>query len=401
MRSSRQGIALILVLWVLAALIVLALGLGVTVRSEVQISRNYADLIRCRWAARAGINSAIGEIERLAKQPSVYLGELGRTLSSDELGIDLGGASFEVAIEDEAGKVNINAAPASVLEALFGDREIADCIRDWRDKDDIPRSLGAETKYYSRLRTPYLAKNAPFDTVGELSLVKGITSEILSGPADAGERSLNTFITVYSYSKNVAADGKKRIDIRTASKEQLKAELGDVLTDQDIEAIIKWRDGNAAAPAEPPEGERPSSGREEKLRSAGEIAAVPGLSREKARLIYDRITASDAKVQPGRININTAPAEALAAVPGLDSRLAEEIVTYREANGPFEDVGQLLEVSDLNADAFAKAADLLTVRSGVFKIVSTGRLAGQQSSGVITCVVDATDGKAKIRYWQE
>ena len=429
MESSRRGIALILVLWILAALIVLALGLGVTVRSEVQIARNYADLVRCRWAARAGVNSAISKIERLAEQPGGYLtsaspprriepGEFGSTLSSEEQQINLGDASFEVKIEDEAGKVNINAAPGGALEALFGEREIADCIIDWRDKDNLPQSLGAETQYYSRLGKPYRAKNAPFDTVGELVLVKGVTSEMLSAPLAANGRTLGDLITVYSYDKNLAADGKKRIDIRTASKEELKAKLGDVLTDQDIDAITKWRGDKetpskpgeekppspvrgAENPPKPDEEKTPSPSRGKGFRSAAEIANVPGLSREKVQRIYDRITASDAKVRPGRININTAPAEVLAVAPGLDGKSAEEIVAYREENGPFEDVGRLLAVKAISEQAFAKSADYLTARSCVFKLISTGRLAREQSSLVIMCIVDINDGKAQIRYWRE
>ena len=381
--NNRRGTALVLTLWILAALVVLAAGLGMMARTEAQISRNFGNLVRCRWAARAGENRALVEIESLVTEPRTYLGEQGLALSSEEEEIDLSDESYEVVVEDEAGKLNINSAPRSALEALFDSREIADCIIDWRDKDDTPRPLGAESQYYSSLRTPYSSKNGPFDTVGELLLVKDITKETLSIPATADGRPLSDLLTVYSWDKNVTVDGKERVNIQTAAKEQLKAAFGEVLTDPDIDAIIKHR------------------GTQE-FKAAAEIALVPELPRDKVRRIYDRITVSDKKTLPGRVNINTAPIEVLSVLPGMDTSMAESIVTRRSSEGAFDNVSDLMAVSGITSEVFAKCADLLTVRSRVFKVISTGRLARERSSRVVTCVVDVTEGaSARIKYWQE
>ena len=381
--SDNRGWALALTLWILAALIVLAAGLGMMARTEAQISRNFGNLVRCRWAARAGENRAVIEIETLAKEPQTYLDAQGLTLSSDEEEIDLGDESYEVVIQDEAGKLNISSAPHSALEALFGSREIADCIVDWRDKDDTPQPLGAESQYYASLPKPYRSKNAPFDTVGELLLVRGVTEELLSSPATADGRPLSDLLTVYSWDKNVTVDGKERINVQTAGKEQLKSKLGDVLTDQDLDAIIKQRD-------------------KQKFKAAAEIVLVRELPREKIRRVYDRVTVSDKKTLPGRVNINTAQVEVLSVLPGMDQSTAEGIVAHRMSNGPFDNVGELLAVNAVTPQIFSKCADLLTVRSRVFKVISTGRLARERSSRSVTCVVDVTEGKsAQIKYWQE
>ena len=385
-KSKSRGMALVLTLWILAAMIVLAGGVGVLARTEVQISRNYADMIRCRWAARAGENRAAVEVEALSEKPRTSLGDHDLTLSSDDEGIDLGDASFEAVIEDEAGKVNINTAPKKTLEDLFGGSEAADCIIDWRDKDDQPRALGAESGYYSDLRSPYKAKNGPFDTVRELLLVKGIAREMLSSPATADGRTLENLLTVYSRDSNLTVDGKERLNIRTASKDTIKSKLGDVLSDKDIEAIVKDRDAK-------------------KIKKAGDLALVAGLSLDKVRRVYDRITVSDKKEIAGLVNVNTAPVEVLSVIPGLDRSTAEQIVSKRKANGPFKDIGQVLSLPGLRPKDFAKFADSLTVRSRVFRIVSTGRLTPSQSglaSRTISCVADATDGRpARIKYWQE
>lgn len=47
------------------------------------------------------------------------------------------------------------------------------------------------------------------------------------------------------------------------------------------------------------------------------------------------------------VNINTAPAEKLARLPGIGEALAERIVAYREANGPFSSPEALMQVDGI------------------------------------------------------
>ena len=47
----------------------------------------------------------------------------------------------------------------------------------------------------------------------------------------------------------------------------------------------------------------------------------------------------------GRININTASRTELMDLPGIGSSLSERIVAYRTANGPFQNIEQLRNVS--------------------------------------------------------
>ena len=363
--NNRKGMALVLTLWILCALVVLAGGLAMTAHTEIEVSRNYADTVQCRLAAHGGVNRGLISVE----DPGFAVQDAGVKLSSTDDELDLGDASFEVDVRDESGKVNLNTAPESVLEAVFDSKEIAAAIIDWRDKDDTPQPVGAESEYYLGLEKPYTARNGPFVTVREVLLVKGVTKEVLTAPVTADGRTLEDMLTVYSRDKNVAATGQARINIKTAAKDAMKTRLGDALTDKDIDSLITWR------------GQKSPS-------TAAEIARAPGRGRDKVKKIFDRITASDDKVRAGLININTAPAEVLAALPGFDQRIADEVVSYRDLNGPLKDVGQLL--------------DLLTTRSRVFTLVSEGKVARTISSESVVCVADATDGApAQIKYWRE
>lgn len=99
--------------------------------------------------------------------------------------------TFRYGMTPEAAKLNINyatdaqiyqlMAPLMAELAIENPAERVAAILDWRDSDDDTRPGGAEVDYYNTLEPPYNTKNAPFDTVEELLLVKGITAAVLWG----------------------------------------------------------------------------------------------------------------------------------------------------------------------------------------------------------------------------
>jgi len=61
------------------------------------------------------------------------------------------------------------------------------------------------------------------------------------------------------------------------------------------------------------------------------------------------------KLQPGQsLDINTASESELTQLPGVGPSLARRIVEYREANGPFQSVDDLQNVSGIGPSKFAK-----------------------------------------------
>ncbi len=379
---AQPGMALVLTLWVLAVLIILAGTLTISVRSDIHIARNFGDLERCRWAAYAGQQCAMSEVATLTQQPYLYFTDGVETLTSDDAGVDLNEASFTVTISDEAGKVNINTAPHDTLSALFGSDDIADAIIDWRDADSTISPQGAEDDYYLGLTPPYHCKNAPFTTVNELLLVKGITADMLAAQVD-DSHTLRELLTVYSTDANTAVDGSARVYIATASNSTLQTAFGDVLSTQDITAIINYRNAN-------------------RFQHAADIVLVSSLSRDKVRAIYDRLTVASASVQTGLVNINTAPLAVLAVLPGFDQASAQTIVDYRDANGAFSTVGDLLNITGIDNEVFANVADSLTVRSRTFQVAATGQVQAVKTSSTMTSVlnVDAQNSVGTL-FWRE
>jgi competence protein ComEA len=64
------------------------------------------------------------------------------------------------------------------------------------------------------------------------------------------------------------------------------------------------------------------------------------------------------------ININTASAEELTALPGIGEQKAAAIVEYREANGPFQTVEDLLLVPGIGETTLDGLIDQVTVDAG-------------------------------------
>lgn len=62
-----------------------------------------------------------------------------------------------------------------------------------------------------------------------------------------------------------------------------------------------------------------------------------------------------------QININTASVEALSNIPGVGPKIGEAISAYREANGAFKSVADLINVEGIDAGLLEQIKPLLTI----------------------------------------
>lgn len=63
----------------------------------------------------------------------------------------------------------------------------------------------------------------------------------------------------------------------------------------------------------------------------------------------------------GLININRATKEELTTLPGIGNATAEKIVSYRETNGAFKSIEDIMNVSGIKDKLFSKIKDHITV----------------------------------------
>jgi general secretion pathway protein K len=221
-RDDDRGVILIALLWVLTILSVIALSFSQETFVEVGAARNSRNLADAYYIARAGIAATIYQLYEKS-----YLTQLtpADALSQQPDDIDLGKVTgkfgdgeYEVDVQDESGKINVNMVGEDQLKALVAvvgipepDADIiVDSILDWRDADNIPRQNGAEDDYYQSLQPPYVAKNGPLSTVEELLLVRGVTPDYYYGHREkttdgqiVEQYGLSRYLTVYSNSNRI------------------------------------------------------------------------------------------------------------------------------------------------------------------------------------------------------
>jgi competence protein ComEA len=87
------------------------------------------------------------------------------------------------------------------------------------------------------------------------------------------------------------------------------------------------------------------------------LAAVTTTAEQKARP-----TAAKSTAAPGApVNLNTATQAQLEALPGVGAKAAERILEYRQKNGSFKKVEDLMNVKGIGEKAFLKLKPLLRV----------------------------------------
>ncbi len=64
--------------------------------------------------------------------------------------------------------------------------------------------------------------------------------------------------------------------------------------------------------------------------------------------------------QESKVNINTASAEELDALPGVGPAIAQRIVDYRTENGPFATIEDIMNVKGIGPATFARLKDHIT-----------------------------------------
>lgn len=237
--SSEKGIALLMVLWVLTALMVIVLSFSFMTRTETHATLTFKEGIEKKFLAEAGIERGITEILYKRQNPGSGESDVWKA-DGAPYSDQLGGGNYTVRIMDESGKIDINMlndSSAIILKNLLINSgvksedadTIVDSILDWKDGDDLHRLHGAESDYYRSLPNPYKAKDGDFDTVEELLMVKGMTPGILYGTEE--KRGIIGFLTVNSRAGS--------INLNAAPRELLTALPG--MTAEIADTIISLR----------------------------------------------------------------------------------------------------------------------------------------------------------------
>ena len=228
--KSQPGFVLIAVLLIITILAAIILEFNYESRMKLHLADNFHHATQALNNADAGIAMAM---TALSQNEDMLVDETTRPSFSGMVQIPVEDGFCTVSIAKESGKININSLRTSdgrpirhrvnqmlrlidLLNDQYGESSpvsysLVPAIIDWVDSDDdvtiLPfvkgQNAGAENDYYQKLEEPYPCKNAPFDALSELLLVKGMTTEIFHGRMgnrDQGIKpvsGMNQYLTIY------------------------------------------------------------------------------------------------------------------------------------------------------------------------------------------------------------
>ncbi len=366
-QSGERGVVLILAVFAAVLLSVLAVGITTAVRVELLASRTSLDRMQSLFLAQAGVSEARALL--LYDDPGVdsLLDSWG---SESELQLDLpnalGPGYYRVRVHDACGRIDVNEADDFMLARVTGDPTVAAAIVDWRDRGSMQSSDGAEQEFYAALGSPYAPRNGPFQTLGELLLVRGVTPEMFFGGPD--RVGLVELLTVDSTSTNRTAEGAQRLDLNSfrnwgeqGFRDAVMAKLGSIITM--YEATEIWRGFNDLV-----------SAGQDGYTALGQLVTVAGLDPAKVAQLVDHVAVGFADIARGAVNVNTAPLDVLMALPGSSQDIAAAVAErrYEEPFGKLSEVARLLLNQRNGEVVFIEMIDHLTTRSSTFIIESMG-----------------------------
>lgn len=229
--QRHRGLALVAVLWTLAALMVTVTGVVYAVRSEVRTAASFREMAVAGALGDAGVVLAAREL----------VGSRGRESRLQRHDLAFAQATVAVRTVPLSGLIDLNTAGEPLLADLIAvaggvDRArastLAQRIIDWRDADEQPQPQGAEDNAYAAAGSPFRTRGGPFEAPEDLLQVLGFDFDLYAR--------LRPLFTVHSRSGGrvdpaaapfpvlqVLASGNEQIAVDYASAREASGALAD------------------------------------------------------------------------------------------------------------------------------------------------------------------------------
>jgi DNA uptake protein ComE-like DNA-binding protein len=402
----RRGSILLAVMVVitLAALVgTTALYRADAQRGSAMTEMEHAQLRALAWSGVQGAMSELagqravlmqGGVPTLTPAWDLYTGTVRGSVRLAPLG-----PSGTVAVS-EGGKLDLNSVDAAMLARLVG---VGDSL--------AGKIIGA--------------RGGGFGSPEELANVEGVSADALYGSAAAGGQADNTgaeapgqedestspllsLATVFSFDPNTTIG----VGPHASGTELARINVSGGWTDG-LDANLKDRMSEAAAAALQTvlKAAKPAHGSD----------IVSGLRNTKTPVdlwaeALGGVTTSDDAYRRGHVDMNTASAEVLACVPGIDRAAADRIVEARAGvdSQSRQSVTWPLKQGILTEDQFQLAADWITTRSLQWRVRVEARLARGDDTptsqpetepgppGIVwEAVIDVSGARARVAYLRD
>lgn len=175
--AGQAGVAIVAVMWIVAALMVAVSSISYLARGEVKDTRLRLDRARAVAQGDGVIRVALRKLLE-SKQP------LDRARRVDVAFADV---SAVVDVFPASGFIDLNAATAPLLTDLFVHgagvspeqaTTLAERVLDWRDADNQPMPFGAEDPAYEAAGVKFRTRSGNFESPEDLMQVLGFDYEV-------------------------------------------------------------------------------------------------------------------------------------------------------------------------------------------------------------------------------
>ena len=229
MNARQNGMALVVVLWLIVLLSMMAAGHTRGTHVDTQLASRQVAVAQARGYAEAGINHTLLMLLSVQGQQVPVDGRV--------FGVAIDDATVTLAVRQATGLVDLNAASPDLLDAALSAagiedarrRAAVDAILDWRDADNARHLNGIEDEDYVAAGVPWTSRDGAFAAIDELRYIPGIDQ-------DEFER-LAPLVTVYSE--------KPGVDLQLAPPILVEAVTGNRVTpaSQNYDAATNGRRG--------------------------------------------------------------------------------------------------------------------------------------------------------------
>jgi DNA uptake protein ComE-like DNA-binding protein len=416
----RRAFATLLALWALALIVLVVAALQASAFRQAAAGREALARVRAKWAARAGVEAQIAKLTSNTLSPDTTS---AFTITNDLAAVaraDLGTASYSIMHAegpqnvdgpiDAHSRLNINALDTDDLALLDGiDEMLAQSIVNWTQGVDETNPVGADVGAYTGLRYPYDPRGAAARSIRELELVQNMDAHLLRGedwnlngrldpneddgdaswPPDNADGVLNAgwseFLTAVSDGEGLSASGQKRIDLKTATADEVASRLK--LDRTQADTLVQYAQNTPTVTladfVRTTLSDMSSANQASQQAAAtqrGRLLTPPQITEltdDQIKAILDEATVGDQTTfgpRRGKLNLNTARRETLERTSKLEPEVLDQILQERDARSSgFLSMMDLTSIEGFDRAAIADLMAYFDVRSNVFVVSSRGR----------------------------
>ena len=178
MNGRQDGMALVVVLWLIVLLSIMAAGHTRGTHVDTQLAARQLAVAQARGYAEAGINHTALMLLSVKGQEVPVDGRI--------FGISIDDTTVTLAVRQATGLVDLNTASPDVLDAAVRAagiedarrRAVVDAILDWRDGDNLSHLDGIEDADYAAAGLPWSSRDGAFAAIDELRYIPGIGQDV-------------------------------------------------------------------------------------------------------------------------------------------------------------------------------------------------------------------------------